>query len=709
MAHVCILYAVDNQAFASKIEAALFEAGHVVSRREVDDDTCAYLGAAEGDLEAMIVIWSGASIASPLVISEARSALARRVLTPLSIGKVEPPASFQHLWPIDLSGWAGSQDDPRWRFVMDEVNLSIRRSASGYVDDLSAPEARVAAKTRTAPSARALFFGAAVALSALTISAIGLAPFFLSEKQQAGGERPNVAFVEPSVFGSNEDEAAVSPRARQTADAENVDVAADAAAENAATLVSDDAPAATPAATAPATPGAAGPVNATDQPDDENPAPSDDRANALGAAPSAVDAVDNAIAETGALVEGEATIAFDASREDVFADETSDAFPDDADVEQETDAASPDVAEFAEETGADDSIAMDDAMAAEDLESFADVTPPPPSIKPQTRLAEAAPATTIVDAPPIPAEEFASNEAAAGPAPAAAIANEAIPDAERADDAIAEIIDSEAEPDTEGLDRLIVETTVLAQEQSAAFGAYFRECLECPDMAELAGGSFTMGTPFDEAARSGDELAPRTAQTPARFALSTTEITFKQWDACVAEGGCNGYRARDPGWGRGDRPVVNVSIDDARAYAAWLTLRTGQAYRLPTEAEWEYAARAGANGPFSFNGSLTTARANYHGRYAYNGPAGQYRQRSTPAASFEANAFGLHDMHGNVWEWTDDCWSTDAAPAADCSQFVLKGGAWNTGGWRLRAGHRIAGAASERDFDKGFRVARTLP
>ncbi|MEL7485612.1 MAG: SUMF1/EgtB/PvdO family nonheme iron enzyme [Pseudomonadota bacterium] len=704
MAHVCILYAIDNQAFASKIEAVLFEMGHIVSRREVDDDTCAYLGAAEGEPDAMIVIWSGASIASPLVISEARGALARRALTPLSIGKVEPPASFQHLWPIDLSGWGGAQDDPRWRFVTDEINLSIRRSEAGYRDNAFVVEPRAPSGGRNGPSARAVFFGGAVALSALTISAIGLAPFILSLGDSARDDGPTVAFVEPSVFGEASDDATDAAVAGPTADGQNAaapvdapfDANAAAANETDATGFAQTPPDGVdaPADIAPAS---------VDAPTDELQIPdaaqngsalqddSADQAPAATTAPATAPQTARTDDETAPQILAAAVIAavedegVDAVKDGAAASTESDGVEENG---VEGDGAAPTTFVFAaaDEAPTDDNSgdASAEDAAEENEGDGGEAIYAAPSLKPAAPVLAAVAAT--------------ANDNASGA------------------DAIADLAARSDAPDAEGLDRLIVENVVLAEEDdfgpardAAPVGVYFRDCLDCPDMAEIDGGVFVMGTPLDETSRAPDEFAPRSVSIDYRYALSAREITFKQWDACVADGGCNGYRARDPGWGRGDRPVVNVSLEDARAFASWLSAKTGAAYRLPNEAEWEFAARAGAATPFSFGLELSTRRANYYGQYAYNGPVGVYRRKSTPAGSFAPNALGLYDMHGNVWEWTDDCWATDATPAADCGLRVLKGGAWNTGGWRLRAGHRIAAAVTERDFDKGFRVARTLP
>ena len=116
------------------------------------------------------------------------------------------------------------------------------------------------------------------------------------------------------------------------------------------------------------------------------------------------------------------------------------------------------------------------------------------------------------------------------------------------------------------------------------------------------------------------------------------------------------------GWGRGRRPVINVSWDDAKAYVRWLSDKTGKPYRLPSEAEWEYAARAGTSNPFHFGSTISTSQANYDGNYMYGGGVkGVYRERTVTVGSFPANPFGLHDVHGNVREWVEDCWNGNYA------------------------------------------------
>jgi len=300
---------------------------------------------------------------------------------------------------------------------------------------------------------------------------------------------------------------------------------------------------------------------------------------------------------------------------------------------------------------------------------------------------------------------------------------DASPDNDAMENLLAAIARGKEELETNGavIETPLAETSpaeALPEDISARayLGNFFKECADCPDMAALPAGQFRMGSPASEPARRSAEGPVTEIAISRRFAIGTREVTFAQWDACIADGGCR-YLPPDQNWGRGDRPVVNVSFDDARAYAAWLSKKTGKAYRLPSEAEWEYAARAGTRGPFGIGGGLAPTSANYNAQYAYGGQKGEFRKRTTPAASFPPNDFGLFDMHGNAWEWTADCWadshadvSKDGAPRAtgDCSRRVLKGGAWNTGGWRLRSAHRIGKNRTSREFDNGFRVARDL-
>lgn len=251
----------------------------------------------------------------------------------------------------------------------------------------------------------------------------------------------------------------------------------------------------------------------------------------------------------------------------------------------------------------------------------------------------------------------------------------------------------------------MLEVEQLAAAPALQPGEIVRDCDNCPEMVVLAGGLFRMGSPDDEAGRRADE-GPQREVSVAPFALSRTEITFAQWDACLADGGCNGYSPQDGGLGRGDRPVTNVSWQDAQAYIAWLNGRAdAPRYRLVTEAEWEYAARAGGDTAYAFGARVTQTQATYRVRAA------------SAVAAHAANAFGVYDMHGNVAEWVEDCYapSYELAPvesiavqAEDCRRRVHRGGSFSDREAALRAAARQSAAPAQRSPAIGFRVARAL-
>ena len=257
-----------------------------------------------------------------------------------------------------------------------------------------------------------------------------------------------------------------------------------------------------------------------------------------------------------------------------------------------------------------------------------------------------------------------------------------------------------------------------AATQTMAVWVGVRDCAECPLMMRIPAGTFTMGAPESE-------LPPRPAEKPQRevsipaFRAGAQEVTFAQWDACVAGGGCGGYSPDDLGWGRDNLPVVAVSWDDAQLYVDWLSRRTGQRYRLLTESEWEYAARAGTTTPFHTGETITPRQANYDGRSGYPSGydgSGPYRRQTVPVGSFAPNGFGLHDLHGNVREWVQDCYGNyenapsdgSAAELEGCSLRVLRGGSWFDVPWDLRSAYRLWNYSGYRDYGNGFRVARTL-
>ena len=227
------------------------------------------------------------------------------------------------------------------------------------------------------------------------------------------------------------------------------------------------------------------------------------------------------------------------------------------------------------------------------------------------------------------------------------------------------------------------------------------------EMVTIPGGTYRMG----DLSGDGDEDArPVHSVRVTAFRMGKHEVTFAQWDACVADGGCDGYTPDDEGWGRGNRPVINLSWDDVQGFIDWLNSKTGGNFRLPTEAEWEYAARAGSTTLYSWGNSIGHNRANCDGcgsRWDDD--------RTAPVGSFSANAWGLHDMHGNVWEWVHDCWNDSyvGAPSdgrawvsGDCTRRVLRGGSWYVYPERLHSASRTSNTRLSRNAYRGFRLAQ---
>ena len=192
---------------------------------------------------------------------------------------------------------------------------------------------------------------------------------------------------------------------------------------------------------------------------------------------------------------------------------------------------------------------------------------------------------------------------------------------------------------------------------------------------------------------------PETISIPGnKFAIGKYTVTFAEWDACVADGGCGGYQPSDNGWGRGNRPVINVSWNDAQAYVQWLSNKAGKTYRLPTAEEWEIAARAGSATNYYWGNDVGRNNANC------DGCGSEWDNRKTaPVGSFKPNAFGLYDMMGNVWQWTDSCWKDN------CSRRLFYGGSWNHRPEDMRANTRNWFDTNKRMRYLGFRVAMTLP
>jgi formylglycine-generating enzyme required for sulfatase activity/class 3 adenylate cyclase len=236
-------------------------------------------------------------------------------------------------------------------------------------------------------------------------------------------------------------------------------------------------------------------------------------------------------------------------------------------------------------------------------------------------------------------------------------------------------------------------------------GQTLRDCEACPELIVIPEGSFTMGSPESEPDRFATE-GPQHAVSVPMFAMGKYEITFAEWDACLAGGGCKGFSPNDRGWGRGRRPVIGVSWQEAQAFVDWLNLKAGKAvYRLPTEAEWEYAARAGAQTRYAFGDRLARAQANFGSG------------RSDPVGSYQPNAFGLFDMHGNAWEWVADCYRPNytGAPAdgsavedSSCKLRPYRGGGFDDPAAAQRAANRRRADADTHISGVGFRVVRQV-
>ena len=247
-------------------------------------------------------------------------------------------------------------------------------------------------------------------------------------------------------------------------------------------------------------------------------------------------------------------------------------------------------------------------------------------------------------------------------------------------------------------------------------GEVFRDALkdggEGPAMVVLPTGRFRMGSPSGETGRDRDEGPVRMVDISQRIAMGRYEVTFADYDRFVAA--TSGRRPNDRGWGRGSRPVIRVSQEDAKAYATWLSAQTGKTYRLPSEAEWEYAARAGTTTTYSWGNEIGVNRANC------DGCGSEWDNTQTaPVGRFAANAFGLFDMHGNVYEWVEDCYVDSYAGApidgsarsSGCGsdvRAVVRGGSWYTVPRFLRCALRDWSPPSYRFADFGFRLVQDL-
>lgn len=243
-----------------------------------------------------------------------------------------------------------------------------------------------------------------------------------------------------------------------------------------------------------------------------------------------------------------------------------------------------------------------------------------------------------------------------------------------------------------------------AREKRNKPGATYKDCSDCPQMVVIPEGSFKMGS------NESDNEQPIHTVTIKKFSMSTTEVTFDQWDACHRAKGCS-HKPQDEGWGRANNPVINVNWNDANEYAKWISKKTGKKYRLPSEAEWEYAARAGSMTKYPWGNIINCSQA----RYGYFDDDCGTQESTDPVMSHAANKYGLYDMHGNVWEWTQDCWNESYYGAPNngspwlkgaCARRVLRGGSWLNKADDLRSACRNWNSASRRFYFLGFRLAQ---
>jgi len=261
-------------------------------------------------------------------------------------------------------------------------------------------------------------------------------------------------------------------------------------------------------------------------------------------------------------------------------------------------------------------------------------------------------------------------------------------------------------------------------------GSSFQETASYPEMVVVPSGSFLMSTGEDEP--GGSQSARRLVSFPHKMAIGKFPVTFTQWEPFFRSGGAGEYEPFDSGWGQESRPVIDVSWHQAQSYVAWLNANLDIApdhpfrYRLPTEAEWEYACRAGTTGPFSTrNGRINPKLANYwtlghepllSRLFPRLFPALQAPQKTSPVGSYPPNPWGLYDMHGNVWEWCEDF---SDAPSTDHSgatawalanpNRVTRGGCWYALDYGCTSSSRADFPPATNSYLIGFRVAMTLP
>jgi formylglycine-generating enzyme required for sulfatase activity len=246
----------------------------------------------------------------------------------------------------------------------------------------------------------------------------------------------------------------------------------------------------------------------------------------------------------------------------------------------------------------------------------------------------------------------------------------------------------------------------------------FKECDICPEMAVVPKGSFIMGTPAGEPQREDGEDPQHKVTLSQPFAVGRFTVSFDEWDACLADGGCDGFKGTEFGFGRVRLPAVGITFAAAKSYLTWLSKKVGRTYRLPSESEREYFTRAGTTTPFWFGSTISGKHANYGAVTSYNNADDinlPHDNGPVPVDSYAANKFGLYQVHGNAEEWTSDCYNkryTQDAPAdgspwleGNCAKRMVRGGGWQVAPYKIRSGYRDN---ADEASGKSFRVARTL-
>ncbi len=238
--------------------------------------------------------------------------------------------------------------------------------------------------------------------------------------------------------------------------------------------------------------------------------------------------------------------------------------------------------------------------------------------------------------------------------------------------------------------------------------AGFKDCDTCPPLAIIPPGTYIMGAN----SRYPSEGPAHRVTFAKPFAIGIYEVTFDEWKACFEAKACGKTMPDDHKWGRGNRPVINITWNDMQRYVRWLSGKTGKIYRLPSEAQWEYAARAGTTGTYWWGDTVGRGRANCRDCGA------KISRKSEPVDSFKPNPWGLYNVSGNVWEWVEDCWNPthlgapgdgSARTGGDCRQRVMRGGSWYYFSKDLRSAWRFKNDARVKSYGIGFRVLRELP